>query len=236
MKARRKGRVKKQFDAAIGRHLALLILLLVLIILSPFVLTFRFGVLLLNIVGVAILLAGTYAVRAQRKLFITTAIFAVTSVILSWSIAIVPAQWAIISGHVCLLAVLGLFSIHILMDVVSPGRITADKIYGAICVYLLIGYAWAFGYAIIEEVQPGSFSGAISVDADYRTVVMQMRYFSFITLTTLGFGDVVPRTPVARTFAILEAVVGQMYLAVLVARLVGQHIVDVKESDSSGEK
>ena len=65
---------------------------------------------------------------------------------------------------------------------------------------------------------------------------MQMRYFSFITLTTLGFGDVVPRTPIARTFAILEAVVGQMYLAVLVARLVGQHIVDVNESDSSREK
>src|SRR5262245_33118215 len=176
-RGREKGRVKKQIDAAIGRHLALLILLLVLIILSPIVVTFRFGVLLLNVIGVAILLAGTYAVRAQKKLFIMTASLAVTSVILSWSIAIVPIQWVIILGHVCLLLVLGLFSIHILADVVSPGRITADKIYGAICVYLLIGYAWAFGYAIIEEVQPGSFSGAISADADYRTVVMQMRYF-----------------------------------------------------------
>jgi voltage-gated potassium channel Kch len=64
---------------------------------------------------------------------------------------------------------------------------------------------------------------------------MQLRYFSFITLTTTGYGDIVPRSPLARTFAMLEAVMGQFYLAVLVARLVGLHIVHAPRAESSAE-
>ena len=86
-----------------------------------------------------------------------------------------------------------MFSISILANVLRAGRITADKIYGAICGYLLIGYAWAFGYAIIDELQAGSFSGPVEMGpVDYVTRVMQMRYFIFITLTTVGYGDIVP--------------------------------------------
>ena len=78
---------------------------------------------------------------------------------------------------------------------------------------------------------------AVATDwVDYITRVMRMRYFSFITLTTLGHGDIVPQSPVARTFATLEAVVGQIYLTVLVARLVGLHIVHANSSQSSKEK
>jgi voltage-gated potassium channel Kch len=135
------------------------------------------------------------------------------------------------------LLLLGLFSVSILANVLRAGKITADKIYGAICVYLLVGYAWAFAYAIIEELQPGSFSGPVTTDpVDYITRVTQMRYFSFITLTTVGYGDIVPQSPVARTFATLEAVIGQIYLAVLVARLVGLHIVHANSTQSSQEK
>lgn len=66
--------------------------------------------------------------------------------------------------------------------------------------------------------------------ADYVGRLMQMRYFSFETLTTLGYGDIVPRSPVARMLATLEAVMGQIYLTVLIARLVGLHIVDANST------
>ena len=229
--------MRRDIGTAGGRHLALLISLLVLFILSPIVVPLRFGIVLLNIVGVAVLLSGTYAVSERKRLFAVTVILAVASVGLSGLILVLPGHWVVLIGHICLLLLLGLFSVSILANVLRAGKITADKIYGAICVYLLVGYAWAFGYAIIDELQPGSFSGPVTTDpVDYITRVTQMRYFSFITLTTVGYGDIVPQSPVARTFATLEAVVGQIYLAVLVARLVGLHIVHANSTQSSQEK
>ena len=219
------------------RHLALLISLLLLFILSPFVIALRFGVVLINIVGVAVLLSGTYAVSKRKRFFAATVILAAASVVLSGLILALPGHWIVLAGHVCLLVLLGLFSVSILANVLSAGSITADKIYGAICVYLLIGYAWAFVYAIIEELLPGSSSGLGEMGpVGYIGRVMQLRYFSFITLTTVGYGDIVPQSQVARTFATLEAVVGQIYLAVLVARLVGLHIVHANISQSLKEK
>jgi hypothetical protein len=117
------------------RHLALLISLLLLFILSPFVVTLRFGVVLTNIVGVAVLLSGTYAVSERKRFFAVTVILAATSVILSGLIVVLPGHWTVLAGHVCLLLLLGLFSISILANVLRAGRITADKIYGAICEY-----------------------------------------------------------------------------------------------------
>jgi len=104
--------------------------------------------------------------------------------------------------------------------------VTSDKIYGAICVYFLFGYAWAFAYSLIEEVQPESFTSLTSVEPhDLVSRVMQMRYFSFVTLASVGYGDIVPHTQTARTMAVLEAILGQFYLVALIGRLVGLHVV-----------
>src|SRR5204863_3539733 len=94
-------------------------------------------------------------------------------------------------------------------------------------------YAWAFGYAIIEELQPGSFTTpAEHFQNGYVGRVMQLRYFSFVTLATVGYGDILPRTPAARTMAMLEAITGQFYLVALIGRLVGLHIVHTTRSAS----
>ena len=108
-----------------------------------------------------------------------------------------------------------------------------DKIFAAICVYMLVGYAWTFAYALVDELRPGSFvTSSIDMPTDYVTRVLQMRYFSFMTLTTVGYGDIVPHSDAARTLAALEAVTGQIFLTVLIARLVGLHIVHARGSDS----
>jgi hypothetical protein len=106
-----------------------------------------------------------------------------------------------------------------------------DRIFAAVCVYMLIGYAWTFAYALIEDLQPGSFVALTTIPSNnYVERVLQMRYFSFMTLTTVGYGDIVPHSPVARTVAGLEAITGQIYLTVLVARLVGLHIIHASSS------
>jgi Ion channel len=96
--------------------------------------------------------------------------------------------------------------------------ITADRLWGAASAYLLIGVFWAIVYAIIDHVSPGSF------EARGETVplhLIDLFYFSFSTLTTTGFGDIVPVTRLGRTAATLEAVAGNLFQAILIARLVG---------------
>jgi hypothetical protein len=109
--------------------------------------------------------------------------------------------------------------------------VTADKIYGALCVYLLIGLTWGFMFLTLEGVQPGSFSlgqgQPNGIAKDPATLV----YFSFVTLSTVGYGDITPLSPPARSLAFMEAIIGQIYLAVLVARLVGLHIASSMAGD-----
>ncbi len=208
------------------RHLALLISLLVLFIVSPFIVTHRFGVVILNLAGAAVLFSGAFAVSERRMPLVLGLFLSVGSVAIDLLIFIFPNQPLVMVSFCSLLLLLSFFSVNILRNVLRSGEVTADKIYGAVCVYLLIAYAWAFAYAIIETLQPGSFSGLKETGPTAHVdLVMQMRYFSFVIVTTVGFGDIAPLTPIARMFVTLEAVMGQMYIAILVARLVGLHIV-----------
>ena len=91
---------------------------------------------------------------------------------------------------------------------------------------MLIGYGWTFVYSLLLELQPQSFAATSEVARnDYVGRILQLRFFSFVTLTAVGYGDIVPRSPAARTMTILEAVMGQFYLVALIGRLVGLHIV-----------
>jgi hypothetical protein len=217
------------------RHFFLLIWILLLFIVSPFVVPLRQGILILNVIGAGFLVAGSYALSERRKLFVVSIILSAISVITTWLLLTFPRHWTALVSHSAIIILLSFFSVTILSYVFGSGRVTADKIFAAICVYLLVGYAWTFIYAILDEIQPGSFANLIVNERDFPGRVMQLRYFSFMTLTTVGYGDVVPRSSIARTMAALEAVIGQFYLAVLVARLVGLHIVHGLDSQSRND-
>jgi hypothetical protein len=101
----------------------------------------------------------------------------------------------------------------VLVSVLRGGAVDGERICAALCVYLLAGIAFGGVFAALEAVAPGSLEGA---GDDIGSAV----YFSFMTLTSVGYGDIAPLTPAARALAMLEAVFGQLYLAVLIARLV----------------
>jgi hypothetical protein len=111
----------------------------------------------------------------------------------------------------------------VLAYVLAAKRVTRDMIFGAISAYLLIGIAWTSAYALLEALQPGSFSIDEAQTPDFY-------YYSFTTLTTLGYGDITPVTSRAKSMAVLEAVNGVLYIAVLIARLVGTQIAHSLES------
>jgi hypothetical protein len=90
----------------------------------------------------------------------------------------------------------------------------------AVCVYFFIGLMWSFVFSVLESLQPGSFRFGQGLTANVKNFI----YYSFVTQTTLGYGDITPVTPPARNLSVLEAIIGQLYLAVLIARLVGVQI------------
>lgn len=119
----------------------------------------------------------------------------------------------------------------ILNDVMHERRVGTDTICGAISVYLLIGISWALAYCLLEVIEPESFEFPARFQPDEGVpraweFVSTFIYFSFTTLTTLGFGDMTPISAAARTGTWLEAVCGQLYLAVLVARLVALRVAN----------
>jgi Ion channel len=103
--------------------------------------------------------------------------------------------------------------------VYAPGRITSRRLQGAVVVYLNLALIFAAAFGLIRELSPDAFAN-LSVGAGEPAEVATMMYFSLTTLTTTGYGDIVPVDPFARSLANLEAVLGQFYLAITVARLV----------------
>ena len=108
-------------------------------------------------------------------------------------------------------------------QIATEDRINANRIVGAVCVYLMLGVIWALAYSLVETVIPGSFAGLVEQSANSKWNPDWV-YFSFVTLTTLGYGDILPLTLSARSLAYFEAIVGQFYLAVLVAGLVSAYL------------
>jgi len=119
---------------------------------------------------------------------------------------------------------LGIASYLVLRDVFRTGAVTADTIRGAICAYFMFGTCWAFLFGAVAAADPGAFIAAGAPGRAFDATAEPMMYFSFVTLTTLGYGDILPVSEPARLLAWMEAVLGQLYLAIVVARLVGLHL------------
>jgi hypothetical protein len=100
--------------------------------------------------------------------------------------------------------------------------ISANRLVGVVCIYLILGVIWAVAYSILEMTFPGSFQGFVPLED--REWDSEWLYFSFVTMATLGYGDIAPVSATARALAYLEAVSGQFYIAILVAGLVRVHI------------
>jgi len=119
-------------------------------------------------------------------------------------------------------------SLQTAKQVLFTGHINSNKILGAICLYLLMGLIWAVVYTLLQITLLNSFSN-IANNQQWFTLFPEFIYFSFVTLTTLGFGDISPLSPIARVLVYLEAIAAQFYLAILVASLVGSRMATKKD-------
>lgn len=112
-------------------------------------------------------------------------------------------------------------------QVMFSGMVDRNKIIGAVCIYILMGLIWAFLYLIVEQIFPGSFKGLHP--GRWQGRLEELLYYSMVTLTTLGYGDITPAQPLSRVLAILEAITGVFYTTVLVASLIGMRLAHYSE-------
>lgn len=115
-------------------------------------------------------------------------------------------------------------------QVLFSGTVDMNRIVGAICIYLLMGLIWTLMYLFIAQAIPGAFNGVEQMV--WYDNFADVAYYSYVTLTTLGYGDISPVAPIARFLVYMEAVVGVFYMAILVASLIGVGISDVQKKNN----
>jgi hypothetical protein len=168
-----------------------------------------------------LLVSGIASLSENRKgVFIAVAGMAALTLIFRWTDSFEPSLYLDILDYLSTILSIIMFCIVILAQVLKKGPITIRRIQGAIAVYLLLGLGWAHVYELIEYLNPGAFAGAIYGSGRFSSWM----YFSFVTLATLGYGDITPVQPLARSLTVAEAITGQLYLAILIARLVSQEL------------
>ncbi len=209
------------------RCLALLVLLIALIMLIPLSQFGKPGRLLLMVLYLGVMLAGLRAMSYRRRdVYIGLAAGAPLILGVGYAtFAAFIAETEQVSGKIVQMVAGGPFTLYVLIAVARhvyrQRSVTADHLFGAACVYLLLGLTWASAFALCELIHPGSFtSGGVPIE-DIKPA--PLLYFSYVTLTTLGYGDITPASSPARSLAVMEAVAGVFYLTVLVARMVSQY-------------
>ena len=183
-----------------------------------------------RVLGASSLLAvGVWSLRGAGRLYSAGMLVAITGIVLSILSIVRESDMLHVIALLAMFVFLLLAIFNAFRQIAVGNDINPNRIVGAVCVYLLLGVIWSIAYSVLEYMQPGSFKGLtelVSPASDLDWI-----YFSFVTITTLGYGDITPLTQAARSLAVAEAIVGQFYIAVLVAGLVSAYISSKRDSN-----
>jgi hypothetical protein len=208
-----------------GQFTILLSAILSFLLVPAFFMNYKFTGVVANIFLSGMLLSVLYVFPRRRELTFAC-VLAVPTLAGRWLLSYHDNAVLIVVVTLCWVVFLSLTDVVILRQVLGATRVTNDTISGAVCGYLLLGIIFAFLYAVIGLLYPGSFVEAGDLLKPelgkfyYQHQVNSLIYYSFVTLATLGYGDIAPASPPARALAMFEAIAGQFYVAILIARLV----------------
>jgi hypothetical protein len=206
-----------------GLSAMLVFLALALFVGAPLMSTGVAGELVFSAFFSLLLLSGVATVAKKRLPTIGVSVLVLATLALRWTSILRPQSEVGIWSHALAIVSLGILTALVLMQVFKAGPVTAYRIQGAIVVYLLIGLMWTSAYEIVHRTLPGAFR-LLGDLAPTPRITHGLAYYSFVTLTTVGYGDITPVHPIARSLAIAEALIGQLYPAILIARLVAMEL------------
>jgi Ion channel len=214
-----------------GKYGYLLAAMIVLLASSPLIVQGRVWATLLSAVFGGVLLASIHAASSRKSSLIVGLVLVMADLVTMDLVTFQEKKWLAPLHFLIVLAILVYATVVILEAVLRDAVVTVHTLQAAICVYLLMGLIWACYYALIDLAMPGSIQ-FVQISPGPLTPAMIMRqryheliYYSYSTLTTLGYGDVIPVNGFTRIGACFEAIIGQCYLAVLIGRLIGLHIM-----------
>ena len=206
-----------------GKFFYLFLCQVLLLVLFPYLEQPGLPLVLFRLLGAVAFVTGVYAVSDKRAQWITALLLAIPAGALHTVFAFRPDQQIALPMLLLTILFLVFTLVSLLRAVVRAERVTHDTIYGALSVYLLMAIAWAAAYMLLVTIQPGAIVMDAARHPNHRMDWFDCVFYSFVTLTSLGYGDIVPITAPARSLSVLEAVSGIMYVAVLIARLVSLH-------------
>jgi hypothetical protein len=177
------------------------------------------GHFLFDVIMVALMVSGALVIKQSRMVRAFVIAIALSSATLLWVSRLYPTLLLQQMSSLLSIITMLLYVRIVLLVMFREGPVTWSRIQGGIAAYLFLGMAWAAAYQLVEQLHGGSFR-FVSAPADIDQLTSSLIYFSFATLTTVGFGDITPLNPFARSLAIAEAVVGQLFPAILIGALV----------------
>ncbi len=187
-----------------------------------------------------VLIAASIAVSPLPRTRRVVVGMAAAVIVLQFAGVFFPVKAVEVMSHIVTAGFLGYTIVMILRHLFQTRDVNSEVICASLCAYLLIGVLWAFLFSLTDLLSPAAFHDGIDRNLSRELHIGGHRsstvfYFSFITLSTLGYGDIVPTLPISQTLAAVEAVTGQLFLAVLVARLVGMHTAQSLERSDRSE-
>jgi len=181
---------------------------------------------LVSIFLMLILLSCLYLAKSNQVMMWIGLVMVLLILLTNWPMGLMKEQQRVVANCTFQIMFLTFICVHIFSFILGARALSNQLIFAALCMYLLMGLLWSFAYTLLIALDPESIRlvSVINWEEDARDAFSEMYYFSFVTLTTLGYGDILPVSRLARSLATMEAILGQLYLAVVIASLVGIQI------------
>ena len=215
-------------EGTLGRHSIMLASLVTLLVALPVAQMIFEGTIRFTLLLTVVLISSVLVNSQQRWVFVLALLVGVAALLGIAYSEVVGSESIRIGSQFLSLGLLGMTTLVMFNSLIRADQVSLDTVVGGICVYLLIGLSFAVSFILLMDLSPGSFvQGGQAIvrvvggSSDHATTLL---FFSFVTITTLGYGDVTPRGELAQMLAAAEAVIGQLYLTIFVARLIASYV------------